>query len=292
MEQKNGLTLTGLVVTLFVVFISLAVLLPMMERTRRTPLGLICGINLKGLGNAMMVYANDYDDYYPRLPGMGSWSKDLGFAYDMEKPDFSAEGAQGKTSRTITASWYLLVREADVSPRSFVCPCTKQQEFNGNNLANRDIVYLWDFGNNPYQHVSYAMHNPYGKFPATGDRSASFAIAADMSPWIVNGDFIPPGPKKTPPQIISFSDKATWKLGNSINHRQQSAIAEGQHVLYADGHSVYAIQPNVGTNDDNIYTYWSSEKNPTRQDKQVGTAPTGRTTENDAKSKEDSFLAI
>ncbi|MBN2513895.1 MAG: hypothetical protein JXB18_13240, partial [Sedimentisphaerales bacterium] len=67
---------------------------------------------------------------------------------------------------------------------------------------------------------------------------------------------------------------------------------EGQNVLYADGHSAYEIQPNIGMGNDNIYTYWSTEKEPSEQDIQGGTAPTGRTAENDAKSKEDSFLAI
>jgi len=294
MEQKNGLTLVGLIFTIIIVLFALAIFIfiPTQGKVKVNVNRVICGTNLKGLGNAMMVYANDYDGNYPQLPGMGPWSKELGFDFDMEKPDFSETGQQGHVGRTISASWYLLVREADVSPKSFVCPASGQDEFDGLNPANRDIVYLWDFGNNPYQHVSYAMHNPYGKFPATGDRSASFAIAADMSPWIDNGDFIPAGKDDTPPQIITLSNNPPWKLGNSINHRQKFTMAEGQNVLYADGHTAYETQPNVSTNKDNIYTYWSTDKEPGKQDIQGGTAPTGRTAENDAKSKEDSFLAI
>ncbi|MEN6309796.1 MAG: hypothetical protein ABFD91_18775 [Anaerohalosphaeraceae bacterium] len=292
MEQKNGLTLVGLIVTIVIVLFIVAIIMPPLGVERPIAKRVICGTNLKGLGNAISVYSDDYDGNYPQLPGMGPWSKELGFAFDMEKPDFSETGQQGQAGRTISASWYLLVREADVSPKSLICPASGQQEFDGKNPKILDIVDLWDFGANPYPHVSYAMHNPYGKFPAKGDRSASFAIASDMSPWIVNGDFIPPGPKKTPPQIITFSDKATWKLGNSINHRRESPVGEGQNVLFADGHSVYATQPNVGTNNDNIYTYWSTEKEPSKQDIQGGTAPTERTADNDAKSTEDSFLAL
>ncbi|MHC5163328.1 MAG: hypothetical protein ACYSO4_09495, partial [Planctomycetota bacterium] len=66
----------------------------------------------------------------------------------------------------------------------------------------------------------------------------------------------------------------------------------GQNVAYADGHTSYEKQPNVGVKYDNIYTYWSTKENPTEQDKQGGTAPTGRSPENDAKSSNDSFLVL
>ncbi|MEN6309795.1 MAG: hypothetical protein ABFD91_18770 [Anaerohalosphaeraceae bacterium] len=290
MEQKNGLSLVGLIVTVFIILFSLALLSPIMVRKLNSgPFS--CEVNLKGLGHAMMVYANDYDDNYPQLPGTGPWSKKLGFAFDMEKPDFSETGQQGQAGRTISASWYLLVRETDVSPRSLVCLSSKQKDFDGKNSANKDITDLWDFGTNPYLHVSYAMHNPYGKYPANNSRPASFAVASDMSPWIVNGDFIQAGKNNTPPQIVTVSDDTTCKLGNSYHH-QSRRYREGQNVLYADGHSAWETRSDVGMRNDNIYTYWSTEKEPTKQDIRGGTAPTGRTADNDAKSKEDSFLAI
>ena len=62
--------------------------------------------------------------------------------------------------------------------------------------------------------------------------------------------------------------------------------------MYADGHVDFMRYSNVGVENDNIYTFWSTEDNPTEQDKQGGTAPTSRSPENDAKSKDDSFLAI
>ena len=66
----------------------------------------------------------------------------------------------------------------------------------------------------------------------------------------------------------------------------------GQNVMYADGHVDFMQYSNVGVDNDNIYTFWSTEDNPTEQDKQGGTAPTNRSPENDSKSKDDSFLAI
>lgn len=43
---------------------------------------------------------------------------------------------------------------------------------------------------------------------------------------------------------------------------------------------------------ENFWQSWSTDKDPTEQEKRGGAAPTGRTPENDAKSEEDSFLVL
>ncbi len=287
MKTGKGFSLVGLIVVLVILGLLFAVLLSMPSKALRPSARVYCGTNLKGLGTAMAVYANENKDFFPVLPGKGPWSDRLGFEYDMEKPDFSPEGEQGNVPRTITASWYILVRYADVSPKSFTCPLSKQVEFSGQNPKGLDIVQLWDFGSQPFKHVSYAMHNPYGRFPADATRSAAFAMAADMNPWFVDGQIVPPGRDNQPPQITTLSDPATWKLGNALSHKY-----EGQNVLYGDGHSEYRASPNAGVKNDNIYTYWSKEDQPNDEDVQGGTNLTGREQPNDAKSKDDSFLGI
>jgi prepilin-type processing-associated H-X9-DG protein len=288
MEKSSKLTLVGLIVVAgtlsFIVFIAFAGL----RFVKKVAVHAVCGVNLAGLGTACTVYANDYDDNYPQLPGTGPWARDLGFPYFLEKPDFDND--QSSALRNITASWYLLVRQADVSPKSFICPYSEMQAFDGANPENRDLVELWDFGYDPYAHVTYSYHNPYGKYPPAGTLSAAFAIAADMSPWFKNGSFVLPGSEPEQdnrPRIITLSDESTWKLGTGRYHQ-----GVGQNVLFADGHTAFETQPNVGVKNDNIYTFWSAEENPSDQDRQGGTAPTSRSPENDAKSKDDSFLAI
>jgi prepilin-type processing-associated H-X9-DG protein len=132
---------------------------------------------------------------------------------------------------------------------------------------------------------------------------ADFAVAAAMNPWMQSGDFVSTPNEKQYRQIITASDPSTWKFGNSFNHPEKfqtifrrgrtiKGTAAGQNVLFADGHTMYLDQPNCGVNADNIYTRWSTDNNPTAQDIQGGTAPTGRDAENDAQSKDDSFLVI
>lgn len=314
MQKQTKLTLTGLIIVILLIAFVMMIGIPFMANIKRSSMRVFCATNLKCLGTAITVYANDYNDNYPQLPGRGPWAKDLGFPYYHEQPDFVL--AQSKTPRTISASWYLLVRECDVAPKSFLCPYSKETEFFGENPGNLPLEKLWDFGPDPYKHVSYAYHNPYGQFPPDGSRSAAFAIAADMNPWFKNGSIIPSGKNDTPPQIVTippeflqvpkkiddslyYEMKQKWKLSNSINElpytgplQKKAKVAEGQNVLFADGYASFEKQPNVGVKNDNIYTFWSTDENPTEQDKQGGTAPTSRNPENNAKSADDSFLAI
>jgi prepilin-type processing-associated H-X9-DG protein len=258
----------------------------------------MCGTNLKYLGAAMCAYANDYKDQFPQLPGTGPWSKKLGFEFDLAKPDFSKGGLHSAADRTITASLYLLVKYADVLPKDFKCPADNNvTQFDGRNLKQLDSVELWDFGAEPYKHVSYAMHNPYGAYPATAKLSAIFAIAGDMSPWFRQGDFVKPDSsftdwgKNTALMSPYFSVPSTerWQIqqANAFSHNR-----EGQNVAFADGHLEYVKTSDVGVKHDNIYTYWSAPENPTDADRRIGTNPTTRDKDNDAKSADDSFLAI
>jgi prepilin-type processing-associated H-X9-DG protein len=304
MKKQKGLTLIEVLVIIAIIAMLLAILMPARSRVKYIPLRVVCGTHLKGLGTAMIVYANDYDDCFPQLPGTGPWSKELGFSYDNPAPDFT--GAHADTPRTITSSWFLLVREADISLKSFVCPSATQIEFEGENPKMLDLVELRDFGPDPYSHVSYCMHNPYGKFPSNGALPSTFAVVADMSSWFQDGLILKANQtKELPPQIINSQNETTWNKGNSLSHKKEfkqsflsfkfyrySDCGFGQNVLFADGHAAYEKAPNIGVSSDNIYTYWTKENEPSEQDIQGGTPPTERNPENDAKSKDDSFLVL
>jgi hypothetical protein len=290
MGKRNKLTLVGLIVVIVIISFMFLIMIPLLNAVKRIAQHTICPTNLKGLGTAMTVYANDYKDNFPQLPGTGPWSKELGFDYFLEKPDFKPGGAQSNLPRTITASWYLLVKYADVVPtKSFVCPSSDQEEFDGSNPDKRDITKLWDFGFEPHKHVSYVMHNPYGQYPADGRRSATFAVAADMSPYFENGNIVY-NPKETVLQKrIDPRYPYLSQLYNALPHG-----TEGQNVVYSDGHTSFETRPDVGVKNDNIYTHWltKTDTEPNDLDKRIGQPPRRHTPENDAKSKDDSFLAI
>ena len=288
MQKHKGISQTDVIILLVIVCVVVVLGIPLMAylQMQHHPECQPCASNLRGLGTAMMVYGLDYDDEYPIVGGKdGPWSKTLGWGYDNISANYFPGGAENTASRTITASWYLLVREADVDPGSFVCRDSSATVYENN--SGYDLTELWDFGPDPHKHVSYAMQNPYGKFPATGTGYPGRAVAADMSPWFKDGDIVLPASGGLAPQLIDPADAATHTFGNSLNHG-----GVGQNVLFGDGHVEFTQKPNVGFDNDNIYTYWSNETDPTADDKQIGTNPTARDKDNDSKSDTDSFLAI
>jgi len=64
----RGLAIAGIVippVVLPFVALLMGILMPALARTRQIAFRMVCRTNMSGLGKAMLIYANDYDDKYP-----------------------------------------------------------------------------------------------------------------------------------------------------------------------------------------------------------------------------------
>lgn len=287
--KKRGFTLIELLVVIAIIAMLLAILMPALNKVKKIAQRVVCGTNLKGFGNAMTVYANDFDGQYV-CQGQGyqnTWG----------------DRTQGWTNSnrvwsnplgeiTVGASLYLLVRLADVSPKSFVCPASDQVEFSGKNPNNLDIVELQDFGqastvagfdsatmtdSGPAKCVSYSYHQPYmgtnstgqaGRFRADDTRSAAFAVMADRNPWydpkLPTGIAAYPSLQAYTSETVSpisehwltnptlppnVTQRQTFMMSNSQPHER-----EGQNVMFADGHATFEKTSDVGIKNDNIYT--------------------------------------
>lgn len=277
MRNERGLTLLDVVVTIFVIIAVLAVLVYMLGKIKNRALYAVCGTNLKGLGTAQVVYANDYDDEFAIQGGTGRplWSTGTDGFDDPDKDWKYSERI------TVGASLYLLVREADVSPKSFVCPYGTQKAYECENSSGLEPYDLWDFGmytsepvkgedvgigniHGPRNHVSYSYQMPYGpdggkgEFAADTTVSAAFAVMADKNPWfdpklktgttnIKNWhDYVGPMGAYYSIEIL---EKWLVQQANSYPHSR-----DGQNVLFGDGHASYEKTSDVGVKHDNIYT--------------------------------------
>ncbi len=278
MKKRKVLTPLDVVVTIFIIMVLLAIFMPRHHVHRKPAWRVICGTNLKGLGTAQVVYANDYDDKFAIQGGEGTPAWTTG-TDDFFNPDKDWSKAKGIT---VGASLYLLVREADVSPKSFVCPESEQTSFDGRNPLNSDITEMWDFGmfttdrvkrrdygvgkkHGPKNHVSYSYHMPYGPNGGAGDyaahgwKSAAFAVMADKNPWY--------DPKLTvgDPTSENYVSRV-WTIFNDwdsgvFSQKFQTDVANakphelyGQNVMFGDGHNAYEKRTDVGVKHDNIYT--------------------------------------
>jgi len=234
---------------------------------------MLCGTNLSGLGKAMLIYANDYDDALPSAGGPnGQWvARSPWWAADNRKDAYGLSDPSAPDGRaSVSASLYLLVKYAEATPKSFVC---KEDfgttEFNPADygLDERKLNDLWDFGPNPPKHCSYSYHMPYGPYALTTRYEPGSAVLADRNPWMDS-------PFDTAREFRSFDPDGNIeaiKAGNTITHK-----AVAQNVLFLDCHVGAEKKAFCGINDDNIYTYWNGEDIRRGTPPKLGSQPADR----------------
>jgi prepilin-type N-terminal cleavage/methylation domain-containing protein len=261
--RRKGFTLVELLVVIAIIALLMGILMPALARVRQLAFRMTCGSNLSGIGKAMLLYANDYDDELPRGAGRNSsWNMVTWYAltraaaYNVT----STDGTGGQC--TISSCFYLLVKYAEVTPKSFLCKGdsgVSEFTMTGETTPSTGITELtqaWEFGATPTTKCSYTYHSPWGTYALTTSSEPGFAVAADRNPWQVS-----PGvtTAKTFPSGTSGSTTVTFAgkggtsadqlYGNSTVHQE-----DGQNVMFLDTHVTFEKRSYCSLEDDNIYT--------------------------------------
>ncbi len=254
--KKKGFTLVELLVVIAIIALLMGILMPALARVRQIAYRLYCGTNLSGIGKAMLIYCNDYDDEMPKAGGRSSayagsitnWrnvTRQVAF-------NLAADGSGGAAN--MTSCFYLLIKYSEVTPKSFLCKGDSgvtEFKLSDHGLTGAELIDCWDFGPAPTQrNCSYSYHFPYGVFALTSSSEPGMAVAADPNPW----QSTPGQLAKTNTEWTRFNtgtDRESIKKGNAMTHQE-----DGQNVLFMDGHSVFEKSPSCGVDDDNIYTRW------------------------------------
>jgi prepilin-type N-terminal cleavage/methylation domain-containing protein len=260
--ERKGFTLVELLVVIAIIALLMGILMPALARVRQIAFRMFCGTNLSGIGKAMLIYANDYEDEFPRSGGRSSqWTNAIPnwqaanryAAYGVNR----ADGSGGNVS--ISSCFYLLVKYSEVTTKSFVCKSDsgtsvfKLSQYQNIPLDFEEID-AWDFGppQDAWKHCSYSYHQPFSLYALTTSSEPGMAVASDRNPWIdcpaaAAEDFSTFVPD-IPPQFNGTAEQA--KRGNSPSHQK-----DGQQVLFMDMHVEFAKRAYCAIEDDNIYTY-------------------------------------
>lgn len=238
-----------------------------------------CAANARGITQSMVVYANENDDLFPYLPAASNTTYDPSTKGELSKgkttDDALSEMYAGNTfDNNPCASLWILVLRGQVSPKGFMCrsdpfagnPSPQQQggqwhqNFDSPRSLSYSVAYMWG------PKDAKGVIQPLTVWKNTSD--SSLAVISDVAPYLSakagkDEAMTQPAPgapvattSPTDPLVLGGGGASNDTLRNSPNH-----LFDGQNIGFADGHAEFARRPDIGQNNDNIWTQ-SSQNAP------------------------------
>ncbi len=246
--KRRGFTLIELLVVVAIIALLIAILLPSLGRAREMANRGTCEANLRGICQSMNVYGSNEGDIYPvvaKASGNSNYTPLSGGTVNGNTVDaaiFTGDYNNGAANmNSINASMFILVAKGDVSSKQFIC---KSDPAAGQPAPTSTSTTAFYVNFNDPLNNSYSFAYPWtgasvgGWWKSTAD--ASIPIGADVAPAQNTG---PTGSLAQPNQ------PNIGKQANSNNHQR-----EGQVVVFGDNHAEFVRRPDVGQNNDNIWT--------------------------------------
>jgi len=214
MKKNNGFTLIELLVVIAIIAILASMLLPALTKARERAKAAACMSNLKQLGIALIIYANDWGGWFPNrdFDDAARWSSHGGWStgYISSKPNVSLALLTGQTD-PLTSDFESTQYITDY--KLFCCPG-----------YSRDKPH--DVPGALYRAVQANHNSPISEYTAAleGKSSCSYTYALGLNLQTHSGTAIMTDDPK------SHYWYQWWLSDNASNHG-----AKGINVLYVDG---------------------------------------------------------
>jgi prepilin-type N-terminal cleavage/methylation domain-containing protein len=267
--KRRGFTLIELLVVVAIIALLIAILLPSLGKARELSNRSVCAANVRGVMQAMIVYASDNIDCYPYINSAAT-------------PTIQNTKPLGANDGGLMYSLFYLVGTGSVAPKQFVCK---------SDPANISATYAPSA-----QATSYPPYNPkYWNSTGAADFCYSYSWAfqyanGSIAAWWKNtmDAGAPIGADMNPGNQYATPKRTVY---NSPNHQW-----DGQNVSYGDGHAEFSRTRMCGETNtsnspqgpDDIYTWGSSTA--ISEGSHSGQAPTGMTGNGNAVGTFDTCL--
>ncbi len=224
-KKLQAFTLIELLVVIAIIALLISILLPSLSRARELSKRTVCSANLRGIGQAMYIYAQDDPGLFPCIADVYTGSP--AGAISMFRPNDRTTEPPTTGIPSISVDMWSVIRQNNTTPKQFICPSTTDIPD-----PSQDPLAYFDFQS--IQNVSYGYQNQHDpNRPAIGTSSEpTFPFMADGNPYIKGGIM----------GVQLDDDRTSSFRGNSNNHTNR----EGQNVLFQDSHVSFEKGPDVG----------------------------------------------
>lgn len=219
MKNKKGFTLIELLVVIAIIAILAAILFPVFAQAREKARAISCMSNLKQMGNALIMYQQDYDGTFVALnmPDLAYGNKTGGCTWQVAiQPYMKSYGIQNCPSFQCTPRW------CTCAPGCCSSPSTGR--YRGGYGGNRGCVPAGSTTQDMIS-IGHCFNGPFGRKDAAIKIPAETIAVTDSDCFVVTE----PGPWPLSVDWASVPPKPTC----NIVFPHQS----GLNVLWCDGHA-------------------------------------------------------
>jgi len=217
--KKRAFTLIELLVVVAIIALLISILLPSLSRARELSKRTVCSSNLRGIGQAMYLYAQD-GDKFPVTTGYKTGTNHATWGV------YRRTQVPSTGTPSVSSDLWTMVYANNSTPKQFICPSTGDVPD-----PAQDTLAYFDFQSGV--NLSYAyqfQHDPDRPILGTSD-DPTFPIAADANPYLKGGVT----------SQVAGDRNSQWR-GNSVNHTNR----EGQNILFIDSHVDFLKAPDAG----------------------------------------------